>query len=170
MIVEMAGRPPEHLKQMMEKHVGVLRQFKDIKVHSIAVGDPREIEPPEGQKIPKDKIIFTTFAEIDFETQTLARLTQVMFDFMPSSVEVTDPANLTINSNEATDLLNNISGRLHRYDELARVAGMKIQQLTAQLEEKTKSPKEKKPAKKTAPKKKAVFKKSNVKKSSKKKK
>ena len=168
----MAGRPPEHLKEAMNNHIESLRRIKDVVVRGVAIGEPKEVPVPEGQKISKEKIIYSTFAEVEFETMSLSRLSEIMFDFMPSSIEVTDPANLTVSSNEATDLMNNISGRLHRYDELARIAQFRIKQLATQLEEANKSNKisEKKPAKKTAPKKKAVSKKSNVKKSSKKKK
>ena len=106
--------------------------------------DSKEIEP-----------VFTCFAEVDFETETFSRMTQVMFDFMPSSVEVIEPAKVSLESAEATELLNNLSGRLHRYDEVARVAQFKANHLEGQLkslqepklEEDSEKPK-KKPAKK----------------------
>ena len=44
MIVEMAGRPAKHLTESLEKHVGILRNVKDIVVHSIRVSEPREIK------------------------------------------------------------------------------------------------------------------------------
>jgi hypothetical protein len=56
-----------------------------------------------------------------------------MFDFMPSSVEVIEPSKVQLESGEATELLNNLSGRLHRYDEVARVAQFKTHHLEEQL-------------------------------------
>ena len=75
--------------------------------------------------------MFTCFAEADFEAKSFARLSETMFDFMPSSVEVIEPVKVTLSMGEATDLLNNISGRMHRYDELAKVAGIRLKQMAA---------------------------------------
>ena len=130
MIVEMAGRPAEHLTASLEKHIGILNEVKDIEVHSIKVSEPREIErekTPEGT--PQEDVMFTAFAEADFECESFARLSETMFDFMPSSVEVIEPSKVTMEMTEATDLLNNISGRMHRYDEIAKVAGARLHQM-----------------------------------------
>jgi hypothetical protein len=131
MIVEMAGRPAEHLKEMLEKHVGILNQVTDVEVHSIKVNDPKVIELPEGKKFPEGEEMYTTFAECDFELPTLARLTETMFDFMPSSIEVIEPAAVSLDVYEATNLMNNISGRMHRYDEIAKIAHAKLKQYEA---------------------------------------
>jgi hypothetical protein len=121
MIVEVAGRPPEHLKSALSEHIGVLNKVNDITVHSIKLSEPREIENSKG--------MFTCFAEADFECDSFARLSETMFDFMPSSVEIIEPSKVSLNMNEATNLLNNISGRMHRYDELAKIAGIKLKQM-----------------------------------------
>ncbi|MFH1237874.1 MAG: hypothetical protein ABIH79_00880 [archaeon] len=134
MIVEMAGRPAEHVKDSLAKHIGVLSEVKDIKVHSIKISEPREIENSSGpQGTPSEGVMFTCFAEADFETENFARMSETMFDFMPSSVEIIEPSKVTLDMGEATNLLNNISGRLHRYDDIMKMAGGKLQQMGAQL-------------------------------------
>lgn len=131
MIVEMAGRPVSHLKTSIEKHIEILREIKDIQVHSITISEPREIEL--AKEAQKQEPMFTTFAEAEFECENFSRLTETMFDFMPSSVEVIEPSKITIETNEATNLLNNISGRLHRYDEIAKILSEKYRQMEAAL-------------------------------------
>ena len=131
MIVEMAGRPAEHLTESLEKHIGILNEVKDVTVHSIKVSEPKEIDMKVGENEEK---MFTAFAEADFECESFARLSETMFDFMPSSIEVIEPSNLSLNMGEVTDLLNNISGRMHRYDEIAKVLGDKYKQMEAQLQ------------------------------------
>jgi len=121
MIVEVAGRPAEHLKAALGEHIGVLNKVDDITVHSIKISEPKTIEKSNG--------MFTCFAEADFECDSFARLSETMFDFMPSSVEVIEPGKVTLSMSEATDLLNNISGRMHRYDEIAKVAGIRLKQM-----------------------------------------
>ncbi|MCR4284554.1 MAG: hypothetical protein NUV97_00735 [archaeon] len=158
MIVEMAGMPPQHVKEKLTEHIEILRKVNDIEVHSITVSEPAEIKDSKG--------IYTCFAEADFETQNFARLSETMFDFMPSSVEVIEPSSVIMDAPEATNLLNNISGRMHRYDEIAKIAQFKINQLTAELQKaghkpevQIKIPKKKEVKKKTAIKKKVVKKK-----------
>ncbi len=148
MIIEMAGRPAAHLTESLEKHVGVLRDVDDIEVHEIKVSEPREIprESEGGERSSSDMTLvgpkaeggtedemFTAFAECDFETPSFARLSETMFDFLPSSVEVIEPSSVEMDATEATDLLNNISGRLHRYDEIAKVAGERLRMMDSQL-------------------------------------
>ncbi len=135
MIVEIAGRPSEHIKDYLSNHIMVLEKLKDIEVHSIKVSDPKELEKKEGET----EVSYTCFAEADFEVETLGRLTELIFDFMPSSIEVIEPGNIKMGQADATSLMNNISGRLHRYDEFAKVAGNKIKELEAELA-KTKAP------------------------------
>jgi len=129
MIVEMAGRPAEHLKEAIEKHVGILREVKDLEVHEIKISEPRVI-PQENKDAGE---MFSTFAECDFECESFGRLSETMFDFMPSSVEVIEPNKVSLGMDEATGLLNNISGRLHRYDEIAKILGEKYKQMEGQL-------------------------------------
>ncbi len=136
MIVEMAGRPARHLTESLEKHISILNEVKDITVHSIRVSKPREIKREDMSEggMSKEDIMFTAFAEADFECDNFGRLSETMFDFMPSSVEVIEPSKIGINTTEATSLLNNISGRLHRYDEIAKIAGARISDMNRQLE------------------------------------
>lgn len=130
MIVEMAGRPAEHLTESLEKHVNILRKVKDIKVEKIEVSEARIIERKDNEKAED---MFTAFAECEFEIPSFSRLAETMFDFMPSSVEVIEPSSVELDTFEATGLLNNISGRLHRYDDIAKIAGEKIRLMDEQL-------------------------------------
>jgi len=152
MIVEIAGRPAGHVKESLENHVGALRKGKDIEVHSIKVSEPKEIEM---ENVPKGSEMFTCFAEVDFEVENFSRLSELVFDFMPSSVEVLD-GKVSLVSSEASNLLNNIAGRMHRYDEIAKIAKARLQQMNAQLQAAQEAliEKDKKPAKKKAKKKK----------------
>jgi len=126
MIIEIAGRPPEHIKESLEEYVKVIDKVKDVEIHSIKTSKPIEVEGGND--------LFTCFAEVDFEVDNFSRLSEIMFDFMPSSVEILEPSKINLNSSDATSLLNNISGRLHRYDDVAKVAHAKINELNSQLQ------------------------------------
>ena len=159
MIVEIAGRPGAHVKESLEKHINILNDVKDIEVHSISVSEPKEIE---GSDADGAEMMFTCFAEADFECESFGRLTETMFDFMPSSVEVIEPSKVVISTGEATALLNNISGRMHKYDEVAKVLQYRMREMAMQLQaaqEALKNKEEAKPAKKKVVKKKSSKKK-----------
>ncbi len=141
MIVEMAGRPATHLTESLEKHVNILREVSDMEVHEIKVSEPRVVAREDKSsevggrrsEVGNEEDMFTAFAECDFEIPSFARLSETMFDFMPSSIEVIEPNKVSLDSIEATDLLNNISGRMHRYDEIAKIAGERLRLMDAQL-------------------------------------
>jgi len=125
MIVEIMGRPPEHLSESLKKHIGLLDKVKGVKVVNKTFSDPKIAA--------EEKDLYTCFSEIEFECQNLKQLADVMFDFMPSSVEVVDPANVSLAADEATSLLNNLTGRLHRYDEVAQTIQNKEKQMMNQF-------------------------------------
>ena len=133
MIVEMMGRPAEHLVESMKKHADSLSAQKDVQVHSAEISEPKIVPVPNGKKYAKGMELFNVFAEIEFEVENMIRLTQIIFDFMPSSIEILDPSKIEIISTDATDLMNNISGKLHRYDEFATIAGARLKQMDARL-------------------------------------
>ena len=126
MIVEMAGRPPEHLKKTLTDYVENMRNLNQTKIFSIEISDAKRLE--------SENEMYTCFAEIELETETLQRLIEIVFDYMPSSVEVLEPANLDFNNQNATVFLNDLAGRLHRYDEVAKMAQLQNYQLAQKLQ------------------------------------
>lgn len=125
-IVEIMGRPPEYAQDALKNHVGQIRNKKGVSVISESVSEPKKIENSD---------LYTCFAEIEFEAETLFNLIEIIFDYMPSSVEILEPDELVFGINDATNFLNDLTGRLHKYDEIAKVAQIQNQQLAARLSE-----------------------------------
>ena len=121
----MAGKPANHLEESLKNHIKQMGEGKIVNLNSTKFHTPKEMENSGG--------MFTCFAEVEIEVETTKNLFEVILDYMPSSVEVIDPLENTIASEELTSLLNNLAGRLHRYDEIARMAKFKIDHLTGQL-------------------------------------
>ena len=126
MIVEMAGRPAEHVKNVLSEHVGQMKNIKDVEIIRMSVSEPKKLEA--------EQEAYTCFAEIELKVETFLRLTELIFDFMPSSVEVMNPSTIRMESFDATSFLNNLAGRLHRYDEIAKIAQIRMGQMAAQLQ------------------------------------
>ena len=126
MIIEIAGRPPEHIKDALKAHVGVMKTMKGVDYLSERFSDAKMVD--------QEKEIYSCFAEIEVEVETFLRLTELMFDFLPSSIEVLEPENIKFNSQQATMFLSDLCGRLHKYDEIAKIAQMKNNQLMQHLQ------------------------------------
>ncbi len=126
MVIEVAGRPPEHIRNALKEHVGKMKTMKGVKYISEKIS--------EATIVDKEQDIYSCFAEVEVEVETFFKLTELMFDFLPSSIEVVEPENLKFNTQEATMFLSDLSGRLHKYDEIAKVAQMRNNQFAQRLQ------------------------------------
>jgi len=133
MIVEIAGKPPEHLKEKLGTHIMTLNKLGDVEAHNIKISEPAEIKDSDG--------IFTCFAEAEFSVPNLMRLTEIVFDFFPSSVEIIEPSTVNFSNLDATTLLNNIAGKIHRYDEFARIARIQMKKMDDEIKRLNEAPK-----------------------------
>lgn len=127
MIIEALGRPAEYLAEHIKTHIGRLKEAKDVEVLSEKFNEPREIAGTPG--------LFTTFSEVEVSTVNFAKLLDIVFDYMPSSIEIIEPEDLTLSLAQATGFLGDLSGRLHKYDEIAKIAKLQTQQLMLKLNE-----------------------------------
>jgi len=133
-IIEILGRPPEHLKSTMELLIDKLGNENGVRIVERIVHEPKKIE--EKNKVNEDKTlakklkrnksiiitgeIFTTFAEIEAEFETLESLLFVAFNYMPSNIEIISPQNFILRNSDIGGLLTGIMLRLHRYDEISK--------------------------------------------------
>ncbi len=148
-ILDVIGKPPEHLIESLERIIDEIDKEKGITVTT------KEIKVPTLMKDQKD--FYTTFAEIEVEVEDILYLTILLFKYMPAHIEIISPENIALTNNGLNDILNELIRRLHGYDEIARILQAeksvmlkKIQEITGKTPEevfkKPEAPKE--PAKK----------------------
>ena len=112
MIIEIMGRPPEHIKEALNTLVIKMGSEKGVKLI-----DKKYHEP----KIVKEaKNLHITFAEVDAEFDSLEHFFSIIMGYMPSNVEIYDPEKFRLDSNDINSLSNYIMSKLHRYDEIAK--------------------------------------------------
>lgn len=111
-IFEVLGRPPENVTDALEMLVKKLDTEKGVHVLE------RKIHPPVQVKDAKD--LFTSFAEVVLETDSMATLVGISFAFMPSNVELISPENLEIKNEDINQLLSTLVTRLHNYDAITK--------------------------------------------------
>jgi len=127
MIIEVLGRPPEHLMETLEDFAKKIGEEKGIKVV-----DKRIMEP---NLVKDQKDLYTTFMEIEVETESPMHLAGLVFRYMPAHVEVISPENMVLNNSAFSEILSEVVRRLHRYDDIVRVLNMQYTTLQNKLKE-----------------------------------
>jgi len=149
MIIEVIGKPPEHLTETLETLIKKIDEEKGVRVTGKKLNEP---------KLMKDQTDFyTAFAEVEVEVEEVLYIAILMFKYMPAHIEITYPELIALTNNGWNDVFNELTRRLHGYDEIARILQLENAQLQKKLrevlgqetpEEVSKAKKEKKTAKK----------------------
>jgi len=125
MIIEVLGKPKEHLIETLEKLVTDIDNEPGVSVVEKTIHEPKELEKKPG--------MFTSYAEIEVEVEQALQLAILMFKYMPAHIDIIEPENIVLTNFGYGDILNELTRRLHKYDEVARVIQMERQILENQL-------------------------------------
>tara|TARA_Y100000310_G_scaffold338005_1_gene426522 strand:+ start:2806 stop:3375 length:570 start_codon:yes stop_codon:yes gene_type:complete len=110
-VVEVLGKPQEHVEKSIKDYVENLKKSKEFEVIS---EDFAKIKKQEEEEL------WSTFAELEIWTDKIENLTGFCFDYMPSLIEVIEPTELRINDREFSSFLNDLQAKLHQVDMLAK--------------------------------------------------
>jgi hypothetical protein len=111
-IIEIAGKPASHIKEVLEKLLEDFAKGKGIKLIYKKVHDVKERE--------EAKEVFSTFAELEFLAENLSKVLEFVVDYTPSSIEIVAPKDLALNINDANNVLNDIAEKIHRYESYVK--------------------------------------------------
>lgn len=126
-IIEILGKPASHIEKVIEAAVEKLGTEKDVEILS------REINP--ANKVENTNEVFTVFAEVELLVKGLPKIVDIVFDYMPASVEIVNPTAMNFKLEDANALLNDIATRLHQYDALSKRFRLERDYLAKKLEE-----------------------------------
>lgn len=125
-VIEILGRPAEHVKTSLSQLVDRLGSEKGVKIVSKIIHEPNPVEKSD---------LFTTFAEIMAEFDSLADYLKIVFTYMPSHIEIISPESLIMKNTEITDIGNTILSKLHQYDSVTKTVLVDRDNLIKQLNE-----------------------------------
>ncbi len=126
-LFDIIGRPKEYLVETLEKIIEELGKEKGVKVVS------KRINEPVVMKDNKD--FFTDFAEVEVEVEEVIILALLMFKYMPAHIEVISPEMIYLPNTSWSEILSELTRRLHGYDEVARIMQNEKTILEAKLRE-----------------------------------
>ncbi len=126
-ILEIIGRPPEHLVETLQDIIKRIDEEKGVEVLNKKINEP---------VLMKDsKEFYTTFAEVELEVEDILHLAIIMFKYMPAHIEVIEPELIALTNNGWTDILSELTRRLHSYEEVARVIRIENVKMKKKLQE-----------------------------------
>ncbi len=112
-VLEVIGRPAEYLTETLNDLIKKISEERGVKIKG------KTINPPVLMKDQKD--FYTSFAEVEVETENVLYLSILMFKYMPAHIEILSPQNIPMTNSEWNDVLNELVRRLHGYEEIARI-------------------------------------------------
>jgi len=128
LMLEILGRPAEHIKRVLEEIVEKLGKEEDVKIIEKRIAEPKIFGDGKQQNL------FTSFAEVELET-SLGKLMLLIFSYMPSHIEIIRPEDLKIKNSDLNIFMNELARRLHQYDELAKALMIERQNIARMIKE-----------------------------------
>lgn len=112
LIVEVLGRPADYISQGLNELITNMSKEKGVAIKEKTLHEPA---------LAKDsKDIYTTFADLLIEFDSLGDYLHIVFAYMPSHVELITPEKISLTNYDINDLANKITQRLHNYDAIAK--------------------------------------------------
>ncbi len=113
MILEIIGRPAEHLVSTLEEMIKKIGEEKKTEVISKKIAEPIFMKD--------SKEFYATHAEVEVEVEEVLYLAMLMFKYMPAHIEIISPELIALTNNGWSEILSELTRRLHSYDEVARI-------------------------------------------------
>jgi hypothetical protein len=114
LMFEVVGKPAEFIDETIRKLIEELEKEKGVEMQEKTIGTakPYEVKAENGEKTD----LFSTYAEVNIMTVNIKRLTEIIFDYMPSSIEVYEPDDIKMKTPDTNLFLNELASKLHQYD------------------------------------------------------
>ncbi|MBI2658094.1 hypothetical protein HYX08_05370 [Candidatus Woesearchaeota archaeon] len=113
-IIEVLGKPKEHVENAIKEYIEHIKEDAELVILNEDYSEIRE----QGK-------LWSKFVELDLVIKGTKKLISFCFEYMPSSLEVLKPENLTLTNAELANFLNDLQARLHNVD-------MAVKQLKAE--------------------------------------
>lgn len=111
LILEILGRPRENVTSALNTILEKMEKEKGVNVLNKKAHEPKPVEKTD---------LFTSFAEVDVELDSIMSYILLVFSYMPANIEITNPEKLTLNNGELNEIGNALVQRLHHYDAVTK--------------------------------------------------
>lgn len=111
-VCEIVGAPESHVKESMDTLIDLAKklEYADLTAHEVVA--PKE----------QDNKYWSTFTEMDLLFDKKEKILDFCYTFLPSSVEVLAPDEMTLDKHMLTQWINEMQSRVHATDKVAKEA------------------------------------------------
>ena len=110
MIQELAGYPVSHVEATMDTMNGRLSSMDGVEVLERDIHKPKEVT----------KGVWSMFADVELLVKDFPTIVLILFDFMPSSIEILEPETIKVETRELAGSINDLVGKMHHLDATAK--------------------------------------------------
>jgi hypothetical protein len=111
-ILEILGRPKEHVFESLKMLIEKMAKEPGIHITEKTINEPIPVE--------KTDDLFTTFAEVYADLDSMDNYMGLIFAYMPAHIELIHPEKLEVTNGDFNALGNRIIMRLHDYDSITK--------------------------------------------------
>ena len=127
-MIEVAGTPQEHIDQTVKLLAEQIAKEAGVKVVKQKIGETIVVKI---DKITRD--MFSSFVELEMWFDNLESMSQLMFMYYPSHVEIIEPHSLTIPSDEVSEMYTTLAAKLHHLDSFVKKLKAQVAMLATEL-------------------------------------
>lgn len=109
-ILEVLGKPKEHVEKTIKLLVEKVKEDPEISILNEKYAEIKS----------ESKTMFSTYVELEMVIKGITTLTGFCFDFMPSSIEIEKPEQLTVKNRDISNIFNDMQAKLHNVDMVAK--------------------------------------------------
>ena len=128
---EILGRPPEYIQEALKKFIDDFDKKTGITIISKKFHEPKPLE--KQQENEDTKGLFTTFAEVELELENLNLLFSIVLNTLPANIEILSPSSLSMNNFNLSELFCELTIKLHKFDEVAKILAIERDNLAKEL-------------------------------------
>ena len=108
-IIEILGRPKEHVEETLKKYIEKIKEDSDLIILKEDYAEAKQQET-----------MWSTFVELELVVKGVQKMIGFCFDYMPSSIEILKPEQLTFNNRDMIVFLNDLQAKLHNVDMITK--------------------------------------------------
>jgi hypothetical protein len=129
-IYEMIGRPPEHIKDSLNELIEGIGKNPGITVNNKKIHEPHPLDKEKAKDLNQGaESLFSTFAEVELVADNLHLVFSLIFNTLPSNIEILEPSELILKNFDLSQVLAQLTIKLHQFDEIAKALTLERTQL-----------------------------------------
>jgi hypothetical protein len=110
-VIEIMGRPADNVSTALKSLLDKLNGEKGVEIVEKKIHKPKAVP---------DSDLFTSFAELTLNLETIDNYFGIVFAYMPSHIEIIEPSDFKVDAFQLGDIANLLTQRLHGIDALMK--------------------------------------------------